>query len=244
MKTLPLWLLVIVAAVSQPVQAQQRKTFFFGGNAGLNLASYFMTEDYADYYTRRKPVAGITAGFVAGAAFGKMGVQSGIHFTQKGTRAETENFRLNNGGVGYLKGWEKANFVTIPLFFRYQFTDDKIGFFIAAGPSFNLAIGGSYRSSVHTAAGQSAHESGSLKFGNGLTQTYRRFQPAFGINPGVTFKAGESGRIGVNLLFDLGFNALNRRRAEAGNVNGAISNIGTAINFTYVKHLPLGRNEN
>ena len=236
MKTIHCFFVVLLTAGGAFAQ-QKQKSFFIGGNAGLNLASYFLTDDYADTWSTRKPVAGFTGGMIFGFQMGQMGIQSGIHYTQKGTRAETDNFRLNNGEMGYQTIRERTNFVSIPLWFRYQVTDGKVGFAVAAGPTFNIALSGNYRSGVHSAGGQSSYSSGSISFGNGVRETYKAGQVAFCISPGLTFNTGGGGKFGLNLLFDLGFNSVNQRSSEANNRNGAISNMGTGLIFSYVHHI-------
>jgi hypothetical protein len=221
--------------------AQKESSFFVGGNAGLNLASYFLTDDYANTWSTRKSLAGLTGGMTFGYQMGKMGIQSGIHYTQKGTRAETDNFRLNNGEMGYQTVRERTNFITIPLWFRYQFTDNKIGFAIAGGPAINVALSGRYRAGVHSVGGASSYSSGAITFGNGVRETYKSVQAAFCISPGVTFNAGNGGKFGVNLLFDLGFNAVNHRSSEANNRNGIISNMGSGLTFSYLYHIPFAK---
>lgn len=221
--------------------AQKEKSFFIGGGAGLNLASYFLTDDYANTWSTRKPVAGLTGGMIFGFQMGKMGIQSGIHYTQKGTRAETDNFRLNNGETGYQTIRERTNFITIPFWFRYQITDGKVGFSAAAGPALNIALSGNYRSGVHSVGGASAYSSGSISFGNGVRETYKGAQAAFCISPGLTFNAGNTGKFGLNLVFDLGFNAVNQRSSEANNRNGIISNMGTGLTFSYVHHIAFAK---
>lgn len=239
MKTIQCFFVILLTTIG--AYAQKEKSFFIGGGAGVNLASYFLTDDYANTWSTRKPVAGLTGGMTFGFQMGNTGIQSGIYYTQKGTRAETDNFRLNNGEMGYQTIKERTNFITIPLWFRYQFTGGKIGFSAAAGPSVNIALSGNYRSGVHSTGGASAYSSGSLSFGNGVRETYKGIQAAFCISPGVTFNAGNSGKFGVNLVFDLGFNAVNQRSSEANNRNGIISNMGTGLTFSYLHQIPFGK---
>jgi hypothetical protein len=214
----------------------QNVSVFIGGMGGGNLSLYSYTGDYANTWTSSSAKPGLNGGVVFGAEFGKMAVVSGINFIQKGTKSETDNYRLDNNYVGYLKARENTSFINIPLLFRYQFLGDKFGLVASAGPSFNIGLSGNSRLELEVANVGSESQSGTIRFGKGINNTYRRFQPGFMLGPGMLMRVGEKGKLGVNIMWDLGFNATNERNARARGIDGNVMNISTILGVSYTHH--------
>lgn len=233
-------LLAITLVFFQFSAQAQNSSIFIGGGGGGNLSQYSFTSDYANVWTKSKPKPGLNGGLVFGVEFGAMAVVMGTNFIQKGGKAESDNYQLNNGSVGYLKAKEKTSFIQIPLLFRYRFLSEKFGLTASAGPSFNIGLAGNTDLSLEAANGASTHESQTLNFGSGITDTYKRFQPGFMLGPGMLMKVGESGKLGVNIYWDFGFNAVNDRSSSANGIDGKISNISTILSVTYTHHFNFG----
>ena len=239
MKKITILMLALVAGAAFRVQAQGN-SFFIGGGGGGNLSMYAFTSDYADIWTSSKPKPGLNGGVVFGMEFNKMAVVSGINFVMKGTKAETDNYQIDNGYVGYVKWRENTSFINVPLLFRFRFLGEKFGLTASAGPSFNIALAGNSRLELEVADVGSRSESGDVRFGSGINDNYKRFQPGFMLGPGMLMAVGEKGKLGVNIIWDLGFNALNKRRSEAAGIDGKLSNVSTILNVTYTHHFTFG----
>jgi hypothetical protein len=214
----------------------QEASIFIGGMGGGNLSLYSYTGDYANAWTSSQAKPGLNGGVVFGVEFGKMAVVSGINFIQKGTKSETDNYRLDNNYVGYLKARENTSFINIPLLFRYQFLGGKFGLVASAGPSFNIGLTGNSRLELDVANVGSDSQSGTIPFGSGINDTYRRFQAGFMLGPGMLMRVGEKGKLGVNIMWDLGFNAVNQRNASARGINGKVMNVSTILGVSYTHH--------
>ncbi|WP_439584906.1 porin family protein [Dyadobacter bucti] len=231
--------LLLLTLYYTPARAQQ-SSFFVGGSGGANLSMYGYTSDYADIWTTSRVKPGLNGGLVFGMEFNKMAIVSGVSYIQKGTRSETDNYNLEGGNVGYIKARENTSFINIPLLFRYRFLGEKFGLTLAAGPSFNIGLSGNLKLELQAASGESRSESSTVRFGNGITDSYRRFQPAFVISPGVQMPVGERGKLGLNIVWDLGGNAVNKRSSSALGADGKIINISTILSVTYTHHFVFG----
>ncbi len=218
----------------------QSSSIFVGGSGGGNLSQYSYTADYANLWTSSKPKPGLNGGVVFGVEFGSMAVVSGVNFIQKGTKSETDNYQLENGSIGYVKGRENTNFIQIPMLFRYRFLSEKFGLTASAGPSFNIGLSGNTKMELEVANVGSRSESGTVRYGTGINDTYKRFQPGFMLGPGMLMKVGEAGKLGVNIYWDLGFNAINSRSTSANGINGKISNVSTILSVSYTHHFNFG----
>ena len=236
----PSMLLLSLAAIFPRLGKAQNTSFFIGGSAGGNLSQYSYTADYADAWTSSKPKPGLNGGVVFGMEYNKMALVSGISFIQKGTKSETDNYRLENGAIGYLKARENTSFLQIPLLFRYRFLSEKFGLTASAGPSFNIGLAGSTRLEMQVVNVGSQSRSSTVHFGSGINDTYRRFQPGFILSPGVLMPVGEKGKLAANIMWDLGFNALNKRSSSASGVDGKIMNVSMILSVTYTHHFSFG----
>ena len=236
----PCILLLTISALIPFTGKAQTSSFFIGGSAGGNLSQYSYTADYADAWTSSKPKPGLNGGVVFGMEYDKMAIVSGVSFIQKGTKSETDNYRLENGSIGYLKVRENTSFLQIPLLFRYRFLSEKFGLTASAGPSFNIGLAGSTRLEMQVANVGSQSRSSTVQFGSGINDTYRRFQPGFILSPGMLMPVGEKGKLAANIMWDLGFNALNKRSSSANGIDGKIMNVSMILSVTYTHHFVFG----
>ncbi|SDE43119.1 Outer membrane protein beta-barrel domain-containing protein [Dyadobacter soli] len=239
MKKLTILILLLAAAAVLPAQAQN-SSFFIGGGGGGNLSMYGFTSDYADRWTSSKPKPGLNGGVVFGMEFNRMAIVTGANFIQKGSKAETDNYRIEGNYVGYVKGRENTSFIQIPLLFRFRILGEKFGLTASAGPSFNIGLSGNSRLELEVAGVGSRSESGTIKFGSGINDSYKRFQPGFMLGPGMMMAVGEKGKLNLNLMWDLGFNAVNSRSSSAAGIDGKISNVSMILNVTYTHHFIFG----
>ena len=236
----PLILLALfLPFLSLSAQAQDM-SIFVGGSGGGNLSLYSYTSAYANAWTSSKPKPGLNGGVVFGMEMGNMAIVSGVNFIQKGTKSETDNYKLENGYVGYLKARENTSFIQIPLLFRYRFLSEKFGLTASAGPSFNVGLSGRSSLELEVANVGSQSQSGTVRFGSGINDTYKRFQPGFMLGPGMLIPVGEKGKLAVNILWDLGFNAVNQRSSSAKGIDGKIMNVSTILNVSYTHHFNFG----
>ncbi|MCE7042681.1 outer membrane beta-barrel protein [Dyadobacter sp. CY312] len=218
----------------------QDMSIFVGGSGGGNLSLFSYTAVYANTWTSSKPKPGLNGGVAFGVEFGKMAVVSGVNFIQKGTKSETDNYKLENGNVGYLKARVNTSFIQIPLLFRYHILGEKFGLTASAGPSFNIGLAGNSRLELEVANVGSQSQSGTVNFGSGINDTYKRFQPGFMLGPGLLMPVGEKGKLAVNILWDLGFNSVNERSNAAKGIDGKIMNVSTILNVSYTHHFNFG----
>ena len=231
---------VFFVLIQIAASAQNDMSIFIGGGGGGNLSTYSFTADYANTWTSASAKPGLNGGFVFGVEFGKMAIVSGVNFIQKGSKAETDNYKIENDYVGYVKARENTSFISIPLLFRYRILGEKIGLVASAGPSFNVAVGGNSRLELEVAGVGSRSQSGDINFGSGINDTYKRFQPGFVLGPGMLMPVGEKGKLAVNMLFDLGFDAVNKRNATARGISGKVMNVSAILNVTYTHHFVFG----
>ncbi|CAG5067324.1 hypothetical protein DYBT9623_00044 [Dyadobacter sp. CECT 9623] len=234
-------LLVIAFLLSANFAANaQGSSFFIGGTGGANLSMYSYTSDYADLWTSSKPKPGLNGGVVFGVEMNKMAIVSGVNFIQKGTKSETDNYRIEGDYVGFVKRRENTSFIHVPILFRYRFLSEKFGLTASAGPSLNIGLAGNQRLELEVAGVGSRSESSTVRFGSGINDTYRRFQPGFILSPGMLVPMGEKGKLAVNIIWDLGFNALNNRSSTAIGADGKVGNVSTILSVSYTHHFNFG----
>lgn len=147
----------------------------FGFTAGATIASYKATVQSLSVRSDSK--AGFTAGIMASIDCGKhFYFQPGLSFTQKGGILKDVTTDTKNNGT--------FNYVELPLNFVYNFHSTKGKFFLGAGPSVAMGIGGKYKiTGMNT-------ESGKVKFGNSESDDFKALEMGATILGGYQFSSG------------------------------------------------------
>lgn len=151
----------------------------FGIHAGTSIANMKYEED--EYSYSPKSIFGIQGGFVADLQLSKhLSFQPGVNFVQKGMKIKSDESGSND------KYSERINSIEIPLNILFNSNIGSGNFFVGAGPSVSLAVGGKYTEEY---GGET--DKGNLEFGNDeMDDDYRALD--FGLNGmiGYEFKGG------------------------------------------------------
>lgn len=168
----------------------------FGFTTGISIANYKSKVDGETESGKAK--AGFTAGVFADIPIGKhFSFQPAVNFVQKGTKDEQAIFGVTS------KYKITVNCIEVPLNFLYNTRGKAGNFFIGAGPSFAIAVGGKLTYDDGT-----NKMSEKLKFGSGDDDFIKPFDlganfiTGFSLNNGIMFSVKYNA--GLNNLFPHG----------------------------------------
>ncbi|MDX1685121.1 MAG: porin family protein [Saprospiraceae bacterium] len=196
-----------------------------GIKSGISVNKYSRSEVINDEWD-----APSTLGYSAGVALdipfgGRMGIETGVYWTRKGSQLESENSRFqlqdqNGETIGiWLNSTEKLNYLTIPVHLKMQFRGKALGSFIMAGPEFNFALGGTYSNSYVDQSGrvvQGAEDvlnangvatSGEIEFGSGANDIYNSFDFGISVGGGLFYEL-EFGKVTFDARYFFGMSNL------------------------------------
>jgi hypothetical protein len=152
MKTLKL--IVLFSAISISGSAQ---TFFPKAGVTFSQIGYSDLSGNKHLYNQfqAKPRIGFTVGIGFNIPINEhYSVQPELSFVQKGTIAGVEGGPSRGGDYKTVVSWEhtvniKINYLELPFLFKYS-VGDKRKFFVIAGPSLSLGLGGTISDSYRT----------------------------------------------------------------------------------------------
>jgi hypothetical protein len=178
-----IFLMLFVLALSLPVFAQSVK---FGVKAGLNES----TADVGKTSSNISNLSGLNAGAFAEFEFGKIFLQPGLYFTQKGYNSNTHiTIDDPNGGTGSFdaSGRLRLNYLQLPVNVLYNIAVKPGKIFFGAGPYYGYALSGNVRSTTINGSPNQVSE-GNITFGG--DGNYKRSD--FGVNAlaGIKLKNG------------------------------------------------------
>jgi len=191
MKKVLLAVIVAVFAISANAQVK------FGVKAGVNFANMKITDESFDSRT------GFHVGVISDISLlGKLAIQPGVLFSQKGTK--TDGAKMN------------LNYIDVPVNLMYKFGVGPIKIFVAAGPNFGYGIGGKLKID-----GQDDED---VKFGSGDDDTYKALDLGLNLGAGVQISS-----IQVGLQYTFGLS--NISNADEGTIKNKVFGISVAYLF-------------
>lgn len=144
--------------------------------------------------SNNKSNVGIIGGVELGIGISDLfSIQTGVNYTQKGTKYEEGNESLSAG----------LNYIELPLLARVSFGSDKVKAYVNAGPSLGFALGGKFKGESD---GLSFEED--ITFGDGEDDAFSNsvdFGLQFGA--GIGYAVGP-GSIVLDLRYGLGLSNL------------------------------------
>ena len=223
----------------------QQSGFFIGARAGANASEFKFTEDLKELYPTTNLMYGATAGVLMGFQLNNWTLRTGLDYTQKGSKYQTNNFE-DNGSVGFFTGEERLHYLSIPVLIGYrQDLVDGLGWMVSMGPSFNFGLGGNIdETTEYFGTDEKEFQNYKVKFGDGVNDDYRKVQPGFQLSPGLYLDLNQRGKLTFNVTWDWGTkDAFNPRYKQAndffdtykGNqkVNSTLFTIGYEYHFPF-----------
>ena len=183
----------------------QYNSFFIGARTGVNTSQFKFTEDLKELYPNTNAVFGINGGFDAGLKFNNWTFSSGIHYVQKGSKYQTDNFE-EGGETGFLTANEKLHFISIPLLVGYRdYLMDRVGYSVAIGPSFNFGLTGKLDEETAFFGSDDVDiQNFKSSFGESVNDDYKAQQVGFQITPGLWFEMNDRSKLTFNITWDFG----------------------------------------
>ena len=238
-------LLVLLATALTTAVALAQSGFYLGTHAGVNASKLRFTEDLVELYPTSERIAGANVGLDAGFQVGQWSFATGIGYLQKGGLYETGTFTEDDGRTGYFSARERLHYLNVPVTVGYSGRlANRIGYTVAAGPSFNFGITGRIDETTEYFEEEfPVVQNQKVAFGSGVNDDYRGTQVDFRIQPGVFFDVSRNHRITLNAVFDYGTkDAFNPRYRQANaffqDNKGTVTNRMRAITLGYQYRIP------
>jgi len=208
----------LVAFIGLSSMTAQRSSFYIGANAGMNTSKYKFTEDLRELYPTSNPVLGLNGGVDAGLKLDNWVISTGIHYMQKGSEYQTNNFE-DNGSTGFFTGKEKLHFLTIPVLLGYQQElIDKVSWSINLGPSFNFGLAGNIDETTEFFGSDEVDfQNFKVSYGEGVNDDYRKMQIGFQINPALHIDVNSWSKIKLGVAWDFGTGDMYSKRYKSAN---------------------------
>ncbi|SHN37400.1 porin family protein [Mucilaginibacter sp. OK098] len=213
-----IFLMLFVLALSLPIFAQSVK---FGAKAGLNES----TADVGKTSSDISNLSGLNAGAFAEFEFGKISLQPGLYFTQKGFNSKTSIIvptpQGGPSGSFNASGRVRLNYLQLPVNILYNIAIKPGKIFFGGGPYYGYALSGNVKGntiSIYPGQGNfTDSQNNNIVFGG--DNGYKRSD--FGVNAlaGIQLKNG--------LLFSINY--------EYG-----LTNIYKSANANTIKNRVLG----
>lgn len=236
-------LTLLTAAVAL---AQGGSAFFLGTHAGVNGSKFRFTDDLSGLYSTSDRLAGLNVGLDAGVQVGNWTFATGLAYLQKGGLYETGTFTdAETGQTGYFSARERLHFLNVPVTLGYSGRlADRIGYTVAAGPSFNFGITGRIDETTEYFEEDFPTEiNRDVTFGTGVNDDYRGTQVDLRLQPGIFFDVNRHSRITLNAVFDYGTkDAFNPRYRQANaffeDHKGTLTGRMRAVTIGYQYRIP------
>ena len=210
----------------------QGSSFYIGARTGLNSSKFKFTEDLKELYPTVNGQFGINGGFDMGLQLQEWSIQTGLHYVQKGSEYQTDNF-TEFGQTGFFTGNEKLHYISIPLLLGYhQQVAPGFGWTVAVGPSFNFGLGGKVDETVEYFGDRPTdYQNYKVEFGSGLNEDYKATQIGFQVAPGLYFDLNDRSTLNFNVTWDFGTSDIFNPRYKDANDFFA-DNKGNQVNRT------------
>ncbi len=235
-------LTLLTAAVAL---AQGGSAFYIGVNGGVNQSKFRYTEDLVELYPTSERIFGVNTGLDAGFQLGNWSFASGLAYIQKGGQYETGTFTDDDGKRGYFSARERLHYINVPVTIGYSdYLTNRIGYTLAAGPSFNFGITGRIDETTEYFGEEfPVVQNQKVAFGNSVNDDYRGTQVDLRLQPGVFFDLNRNSRLVLNATFDYGAkDAFNPRYRQANEFfldnKGTLTSRMRAITVGYQYRIP------
>ncbi len=240
--TLAALLTLLTAAVAF---AQGGSAFYIGVNGGVNGSKFRYTEDLVELYPTSERILGVNTGLDAGFQLGNWSFASGLSYIQKGGQYETGTFTGDDGRRGYFSARERLHYLNVPVTIGYSdYLTNRIGYTLAAGPSFNFGITGRIDETTEYFGEEfPVVQNQKVSFGNSVNDDYRGTQVDLRLQPGVFFDINRNSRLVLNATFDYGTkDAFNPRYRQANEFfldhKGTLTSRMRALTVGYQYRIP------
>ena len=196
----------------------QTNSFYIGARAGANASQFRFTEDLKELYPTVNKLWGLNGGFDMGLQMSNWTISTGVHYMQKGSEYQTNNFE-ENGTTAYFTGRERLHFVTIPVLLGYrEMLTDNVGWTISAGPSFNFGLGGKIdETTEYFGNDEVGFQNHKVSFGEGVNDDYKSTQVGFQISPGLFIELNEKSKVNFGVTWDFGTSDMFSKRYKTAN---------------------------
>lgn len=228
----PFFLSLTMLAIFSLSTVQAQNSFYIGAKGGANTSKYKFTEDLRELYPNTNSIFGMNGGFDMGILINGWSISTGVHYVQKGSKYQTDNFN-DSDEVGYFSATEKLHFISIPVLlgFREQLAN-RVGWSLAVGPSFNFGLSGKLdETTEYFGTDDVDYQNYKIAFGEGVNEDYKPVQVGFQISPGLYVDVNSRSKVIFNVTWDFGTSdAFNPRYKDA---NGFFDSFkGDQINRT------------
>ena len=236
---------LLAGVVLAEASAQYGSAFYLGANAGMNASKFRFTEDLLELYPTSNRLPGVNVGLDAGFQLGVWNFGAGVGYTQKGGKYETGTFEDGEGRTGYFSARERLHYVSVPVQVGYSgLLTDRIGYRLAAGPSFNFGITGRIDETTEYFGEDFPDvQNRKVDFGSGVNDDYRGMQLGFQMQPSLFFDVSRNHRLVLAANFDFDVkDAFNPRYRQANaffrDYKGDVTNRLAGITLGYQYRLP------
>ena len=197
---------------------QAQSSLYIGARAGLSASKFKFTEDLKELYPTASRTLGVAGGVDMGLNLGNWTISSGIHYVQKGSKFETDNF-FEGGTEAVYTGHEKVHFITVPVLLGYQeHLSDRVGWSLAMGPAFNFGLTGKLDEEVsYFGTDEVDIQNHKVTFGDGVNDDYKGSQVSFQLTPGLFYKVNKNSTLTFNVAWDFGIGDMYNKRYKQAN---------------------------
>ena len=236
--------LLLVAGFGYVAHAQS-SGFYLGANAGVNGSKFRYTEDLLELYPESSRLPGVNVGVEAGFEVGRWSFGTGFEYLQRGARYQSNVFELDDGRTAYTSARERLHSLSVPVLVGYSdYLTDRIGYKLAAGPSFNFGITGRLDETTEYFREETTDfQNYEVDFGGGVNDDYRGTQVGFRFAPSLFFDVSRNHRLTLAAMWDLGLNDAYNPRYKAANdffrdFRGSVTNRTMALTVGYQYRIP------
>lgn len=181
----------------------QESSFYFGANGGFNASKFKFTEDLSELYTTSNPLVGLNGGLDVGFIIQNVSLSTGLHYVQKGSEYQTDNF-VDETGTGFYSATERLHFLSVPVLVGYRlYLGDRVGVAVALGPSFNIGLSGKIDDRIeYFGTDDTVEENFQVAFGSGVNEDYKGVDVGFQISPGIFYEVNDKSRLMFRVTWD------------------------------------------
>lgn len=180
-------------------------SFYIGAKGGANTSKYKFTEDLKELYPQSNAIFGMNGGFDMGILLNGWTISTGVHYVQKGSKYQTDNFN-EEGEIGYFSAEEKLHFISIPVLVGFrEHLGNRIGWSLQLGPSFNFGVDGKLEETTeYFGTDDTDYQNYKVAFGEGVNEDYKGTQVGFQLSPGLFIDLNRNSKLTFNVTWDFG----------------------------------------
>lgn len=197
---------------------QAQSSLYIGARTGATASKFKFTEDLKELYPTTNKIFGVAGGLDFGIQMSNWTISSGVHYVQRGSKFETDNF-IEGGTEAVYTGREKLHFITVPVLLGYQeYLADRVGWSLAIGPSFNFGLTGKLdEETSYFGTDEVDIQNHKVAFGDGVNDDYKASQVSFQLSPGLFFDINDKSTLTLNVTWDFGMGDMFNKRYKQAN---------------------------